>query len=291
MPHGRVLYHGISGGPCGYCGSDEDSFVSEAFSVGRLTACDYQHMIDQTWRRSGHLVYRPIYSEICCKPYTIRLDTHEFNMSRSQKKTLKRFQRHIGSAEIPEDCDLITWMAQKMASGQISERLRLEWQPASFDQESYELYRQYQVNRHGDDPDDLSPSRYEGFLISSPIKRDDHLGSFHHRWFLDGKLIAVGVLDVLSNCLSSVYFFHDPDLAKWSLGTVSALIEIALVRFMSQQHPELHYYYMGYYIEDCSKMRYKGDFRPSEILNPDTMQWTPLEAAQSTFLQPPNSIE
>ena len=38
-----------------------------------------------------------------------------------------------------------------------------------------------------------------------------------------GKLIAVGVLDILPNCVSSKYFFYDPEYSFLSLGTYSAL--------------------------------------------------------------------
>jgi arginine-tRNA-protein transferase len=40
---------------------------------------------------------------------------------------------------------------------------------------------------------------------------------------LDGKLIAVGVVDILPKCLSSVYLFYDPDYAFLSLGIYSGL--------------------------------------------------------------------
>lgn len=32
--------------------------------------------------------------------------------------------------------------------------------------------------------------------------------------------------------------------------------------------PSLRYYYMGYYIHTCPKMRYKADYTPSELLCP-----------------------
>jgi hypothetical protein len=38
---------------------------------------------------------------------------------------------------------------------------------------------------------------------------------------LDGKLIAMGVLDILPNCVSSVYFMYDKTWEKHSLGKVS----------------------------------------------------------------------
>ena len=43
---------------------------------------------------------------------------------------------------------------------------------------------------------------------------------------LDGKLIAVGVIDILPLCVSSVYLFYDPDMSHLKLGIYSALKEI-----------------------------------------------------------------
>jgi arginine-tRNA-protein transferase len=37
---------------------------------------------------------------------------------------------------------------------------------------------------------------------------------------LDGELIAVGVLDILPSCVSSVYFMYDVKWEKYSLGKV-----------------------------------------------------------------------
>lgn len=48
-------------------------------------------------------------------------------------------------------------------------------------------------------------------------------GSFHQQYWLDDKLIAVGVIDILPGCVSSVYFFYDPDYSFLSLGTYGSL--------------------------------------------------------------------
>ena len=60
--------------------------------------------------------------------------------------------------------------------------------------------------------------------------------------------MAVGVVDVLPACLSSKYFFWDPDLAPLALGKVSAMKEIQWVAAASLHCPSLKHYYMGYYI-------------------------------------------
>ncbi len=34
--------------------------------------------------------------------------------------------------------------------------------------------------------------------------------------------------------------------------------------------PDLRWYYMGFYIHSCHKMRYKADYMPSDLLCPNT---------------------
>ena len=58
-----------------------------------------------------------------------------------------------------------------------------------------------------------------------------------------GKLICVGVLDYLSECLSSVYLYFDPDFSFLNLGSYSAIMEVILSRIATRP-----FYYMGYYI-------------------------------------------
>ena len=55
-------------------------------------------------------------------------------------------------------------------------------------------------------------------------KRGDiSYGSFHQQYWLDEKLIAVTALDILPSCVSSVYFFYDPEYRFLSLGTYAFL--------------------------------------------------------------------
>lgn len=83
-------------------------------------------------------------------------------------------------------------------------------------------------------------------------------GAFHQLYRIDGKLVAVGVVDVLPNCLSSVYVFYDPELSKTlELGKLTALWEIAWVQRAMAVSPRLRHYYLGYYVRSCPKMRYK----------------------------------
>ncbi len=55
------------------------------------------------------------------------------------------------------------------------------------------------------------------------------IGCYHMNYFLDNKFIAVGVVDIFEDCMSSVYFFYDPIYKKLSLGVIGALIEIEFI--------------------------------------------------------------
>ena len=153
---------------------------------------------------------------------------------------------------------------------------------SEFRREDFELWQRYQAKIHNDPPSKLKKSSYVNFLCDTPLVSDDKTyGSKHFRYFIDDKLVAVGVCDVLPTALSSVYFYHDPDLMKLELGKLSALYEIDFVsknrNTAKYSLGDFKYYYMGYYIHDCQKMRYKGEYKPSELRCPTTGKWVSLD--------------
>ncbi|MCX7820360.1 MAG: arginyltransferase [Brevinematales bacterium] len=81
-------------------------------------------------------------------------------------------------------------------------------------------------------------------------------------YYLEGRLVGVGVVDETADALSSVYFYYDPDERKRQLGFFSIMKEIELAKEMNKQ-----YLYLGYYIENVTKMSYKNKFKPYEIFN------------------------
>uniref|UniRef100_A0A8I5KT53 Arginyl-tRNA--protein transferase 1 n=1 Tax=Homo sapiens TaxID=9606 RepID=A0A8I5KT53_HUMAN len=197
-----------------------------------------------------------------------------------------------------------------------SHKLEVRLVPVSFEDpefkssfsQSFSLYVKYQVAIHQDPPDECGKTEFTRFLCSSPLEFcllqslqaylgdsvdlvPDHCnkaetppngpdcgyGSFHQQYWLDGKIIAVGVIDILPNCVSSVYLYYDPDYSFLSLGVYSALREIAFTRQLHEKTSQLSYYYMGFYIHSCPKMKYKGQYRPSDLLCPETYVWVPIE--------------
>ncbi|XP_066456963.1 arginyl-tRNA--protein transferase 1 isoform X7 [Eleutherodactylus coqui] len=154
---------------------------------------------------------------------------------------------------------------------------------ASFES-SAALYAKYQMSVHKDLPYECGPGEFTRFLCDSPLEPEtlpDGLscgyGSFHQQYWLDGKIIAVGVIDLLPSCVSSVYLYYDPDYSFLSLGVYSALREITFTRELQKKAADLCYYYMGFYIHTCPKMRYKGQYKPSQLLCPESYSWVPIE--------------
>lgn len=121
-------------------------------------------------------------------------------------------------------------------------------EPSTLTTEKYALYEKYQRDTHQDD--DNTPGGFKRFLVDSPLRvslyfvhgivepqrlaKDEpipytstppkHLpsnyGSYHQMYRIDGVLIAMAVLDILPNCVSSVYFVYDKAWEKYSLGKV-----------------------------------------------------------------------
>ncbi|XP_050385481.1 arginyl-tRNA--protein transferase 1 isoform X2 [Argentina anserina] len=169
-------------------------------------------------------------------------------------------------------------------------RLEIRLKRSSFESEEYALYRRYQMMVHNDTPDHVTEGSYKSFLVDTPLiyvppTNDGTVppcgfGSFHQQYVIDGKLVAVGVIDILPKCLSSKYLFWDPDFAFLSLGKYSALQEINWVKENQVHCPSLQYYYLGYYIHSCSKMRYKAAYRPCELLCPLRYRWIPFDISK-----------
>jgi hypothetical protein len=99
---------------------------------------------------------------------------------------------------------------------------------------SHRIYQRYQMAIHGDTAAACSQTQFERFLGQSSLvnvtARSSSMatpscgyGSFHLQYYINDRLIACSVIDVLPAGLSSVYFYYEPDLACLKLGVYSAL--------------------------------------------------------------------
>ncbi|GAA6064208.1 hypothetical protein JCM10212_001621 [Sporobolomyces blumeae] len=158
-------------------------------------------------------------------------------------------------------------------------------EPASYTDEKYALFKRYQMEVHAEPESKVSVKGFKRFLVDTPLDLEPtsvpgiSYGSHHALYRLNGTLIAFAVLDLLPFAVSSVYFVWNPDWSGMSLGKVSALREIQMVREMEEKglwEKGKGRYMMGYYIE-VPKMRYKADYQPSYLLDPATNSYYPWE--------------
>lgn len=83
---------------------------------------------------------------------------------------------------------------------------------------------------------------------------------------------------------ASIYWCPPPYLSRLTLivaiktnpGKYTAIKEIEFCK-----KNNLKYYYMGFYIHSCKKMRYKGEYEPSELLCPTALDWHPYKKSVS----------
>lgn len=271
----------------------------------------YQTLLDRSWRRSGNLLYRPNQRKSCCPHYTIRLDSNEFKPTKSQRQVVNRFNNFVLGENYIKDAARLHPRSREQAKARetvfiLTERIheaeyaRLETPPEpahklevtlesnAFTEEKYLVYNNYQKEVHKDPPSDRTRPSFKRFLCSSPLRartelgeggRVKRLGSYHQCYRLDGKLVAVGILDLLPQCVSSVYFMYDESITRFGPGKLSALGEISLA-----SEGGYRWWYPGFYIHSCPKMRYKMDYTPQMILDPEALTWDPLDKAMLNLL-------
>ena len=83
-------------------------------------------------------------------------------------------------------------------------------------------------------------------------------------------LRMVSVIDLLSDGLSSVYTFYEPDLPRACFGIYNVLWQIELCRKL-----DLDFIYLGYWIEHSRKMAYKTQYQPAQGLFDGV--WRPMD--------------
>ncbi|CUA70133.1 arginine-tRNA-protein transferase [Rhizoctonia solani] len=295
---------------CGYCTKKDGSVRPRtSHTVGmsplHMSCSVYKRLLDRGWRRSGDYLYKPNLKDSCCPQYTIKLDALNFKLSKSQRKALNKWNRFIihgeGNTTIPTAktppplVDLVhaaDAAVQKSQGHKPAHRLEVTLEPSSYTDEKYQLYLKYQVSIHDDTGN--TPGEFKRFLVTSAIGQEpipyrntstqpayplpSHYGSYHQMYRVDGQLIAIGVIDILPGCVSSVYFLYAPEWNPWSLGKISAIREATLAKEIHDAGVEsMTSLYMGFYIYSCPKMRYKGEYDPSYLLDPESYTWCPLE--------------
>ena len=143
--------------------------------------------------------------------------------------------------------------------------------PISPTAEHYNLFRRYVGTRHGDGQmASMNHDEFISMIENSPI--ESVLLDYRTA---DGRLIGSVLTDVQNDGLSAVYSFFDPDESKRSLGTYMIMDMIDFAKELG-----LAWLYLGYYVEDSSKMYYKARFQPASVFIDG--QWQIYEAPKKT---------
>ena len=257
---GRI--YGSSYGLCSNCEMDgmSDELVIRTHG---LTPHQYQNLIDNGWYRRGSVKMfrlRQNHRAQCCD-WETRVSVKEFDyrLRKSYSKVLRR---------IP------------------TSRLTVESLPAHFSQEAFNLYNEYHFKKH--DKPIKSEYSYAEHAVNSPVSNQTvngtEYGTYHQLYRLDGRLIAVGVIDIVPKGIVSVYMWYslEKEVSKYSLGVYSALKEIEFVRKLSEKNPEMQYYYLQGWNDNNKKLAYKANYPPEEFYCACiTPEWLPsLEAVK-----------
>jgi len=196
-------------------------------------------------------------------------DKAEVKPAKNQEKTIEDLLEQLETAKSPKHKWEIRLVPANDANHAFSSTI----------DETLKVYQKYQQVIHNDTPDKCTMRQFKRFLCNSPLQLDNKgppHGSYHYQYCIDNKIVAVGVLDILPHCVSSVYLYYDPAYTFLSLGTLTSLLEICLVRKLARIHPNINQYYLGFYIHNCVKMKYKGRYSPSSLLCPEVFSWIPL---------------
>jgi leucyl-tRNA---protein transferase len=219
--------------PCPYLPNRQERKVFTHL-VGKRAMQVNEILTQGGFRRSQSIAYRPA-CDSCRACISVRVLVDEFAPTRGFRKVLAR------------NTDLVGAM-----------------QPARATSEQYSVFRTYIDSRHAaggmaemsmlDYAMMVEDSHVETRVVEYRQKSGAQAG---------GALVGVTLTDLLSDGLSMVYSFFEPELEPRSLGSFMILDHIAKAKALG-----LPYLYLGYWVEGSQKMAYKARFLPQERLGP-----------------------
>lgn len=222
--------------PCPYIDGQEERKVFTELQGPEAEALN-EALGKVGFRRSQTVVYRPA-CESCAECVSVRVLAKSYKPSRSQRRIAK-----------------------------LNSDLTVEVRPPVTTDEQFDLLTRYLGVRHADGSmAGMTREEFDDMVESSPVQTVQ----FEYRKALTGDLVAVALTDELSDGLSMVYSFFDPDADRRSIGTY--LIHDHILRAAHANQPHV---YLGYYVKDSPKMSYKSRFKPLERLGPNG--WYPFD--------------
>ena len=221
------------------------------------------------------------------KPKKIKEDKKEKKLEQKEKYTFDYFPEIVNEPEIYLPLKHVYTL-------ELTDKIKMN-------DEKFNVYKKYQKNVHKESDDEITKEDYNkswglsNLVDEKGIKLPQDLanktkhpeiypkkyGCYNLIHRIDGKIVAVGIVDILPNYLSSVYLYYDTDYQFLDLGVVTAILEIEYARsFHALIDNNFKYYTLGFYSENIQKLRYKGFYYPTQILDRFTMKYVFLRDVQ-----------
>lgn len=213
--------------PCSYINGNSQTIHYKVIQECTKNQCE--SLILRGWRRFGAMYFRPICAE-CTACESLKIDVENYIFSKSERRILRK------------NTHLTTFIRQPSMS---SEHLELFYR-----------YHAYKHKTRNWDAPKIDPNNYRSSFVNGH-------GDFGYEvLYFDGdKLIAVDLIDILDEGISSLYCYYDPHRSEHSLGKYTLLQQISLAKRLG-----LKWIYLGYYVKGCQSLEYKADYHPSLTL-------------------------
>ena len=207
----------------------EETASLEVRCIAGMRPAEYTDLLARGYRRFGMQVFRPACRD-CRKCQSVRILVQQFTPGAGERRILRKNQ-HI----------------------------RAELSPLFATTDHVELYNLYHrfMNEHRGWP--LHETTLESYRREFLSGASD--SGRQWLYFEESKLVGVALMDEAPEAISLVYFFYHPGWRASSPGTFSILNQLLYAKASN-----LQYAYLGYWIESCRSMSYKGRFRPRQIL-------------------------
>jgi len=208
---------------CSYLQDKEQTMYYKVIEDCNTLQC--QEMIERGYRRFGKMYFKPLCSG-CDECKSIKIDVKNYKLSSSNKRVIKKASFIKSYIQTPT-------MSQ-----------------AHLD--LFEKYHLHMKEKKDWEHNQATPQSYYGSFV------DGHNGfGYEVLYFDEEKLIAVDLIDILEDGISSIYFYYDPDYMKYGLGKLSLLYQIQYAKEHNKD-----WIYLGYYVKECPSLSYKANYKP-----------------------------
>lgn len=209
---------------CSYIEGNQQTTHYKIIQDCTIKACE--QLIERGWRRFGNMFFRPVCHD-CSACESIKIDAENYHFSKSERRIIKKNSAFTIIRRTP-----------------------------TLTREHLSLFSRYHEHMHHKRGWEQQSVNARNYYMSFVHGYNDF--GYEVLYFDDDRLIAVDLIDILPNGISSIYFYYDPDYEKYSLGKYSLFHQIKLAQKLG-----LKWIYLGYYVEGCQSLMYKKDFTPN----------------------------